>query len=351
MLLADPGSYAPGTLDLASDPVLRGYWLDLFRRHIRQTVALVARDYPDVPEMSARMRKAAARFVAHVDAVAADPVARFDTLSLCDARERCLRAAGVADPYRRTKDRESEAALRLLPALLAELDGLPEPLRLDALVRGIFAGNVFDLGSHATASLFAKGGAAFHDVRERLQPRPWRVDDLDAFRVRLQQGVSSALLFVDNAGSDVVLGMLPFARELLRQGAHVLLSANETPALNDVTHEELEAVLARAASLDALLAGALADGRLSRVSSGGGLPLLDLRQLSAPLQDAIDRRPPDLVVLEGMGRAIESNWRTRLRIDTLKIAMLKDESVARLLGGTLYDLVCRYEPAAERPGD
>jgi type II pantothenate kinase len=29
------------------------------------------------------------------------------------------------------------------------------------------------------------------------------------------------LMFVDNAGADVVLGMLPFARELLRMGAEV----------------------------------------------------------------------------------------------------------------------------------
>lgn len=29
------------------------------------------------------------------------------------------------------------------------------------------------------------------------------------------------MMFVDNAGADVVLGMLPFARELLRMGAEV----------------------------------------------------------------------------------------------------------------------------------
>lgn len=30
-----------------------------------------------------------------------------------------------------------------------------------------------------------------------------------------------ALLFVDNSGADVVLGMLPLARELLRRGTEV----------------------------------------------------------------------------------------------------------------------------------
>lgn len=32
-----------------------------------------------------------------------------------------------------------------------------------------------------------------------------------------------ALLFVDNSGADVVLGMLPLARELLRRGTEVSL--------------------------------------------------------------------------------------------------------------------------------
>ncbi len=43
----------------------------------------------------------------------------------------------------------------------------------------------------------------------------------------------------DNAGTDVVLGMVPLARELLRRGTNVVLSANSTPALNDITHPEL----------------------------------------------------------------------------------------------------------------
>lgn len=346
MLLADPGAYAPGSLDVCGDPALRRYWLGLFRRHIRTVVAHVAREHPEDPELHLRMEHAAARFLDHLEAVEVDPAARFDTLTLCAERERCLRAAGVADPFRRTKERENAAALTLLPALLSELDGLPVPDRLDALVRGIFAGNVFDLGSPATAELFAKGGTAFHDVRNRLRPRPWLVDDLDAFRLRFDRGVSRALVFVDNAGSDIVLGMLPFAREMLRRGTHVVLSANATPALNDVTHEELGSVLERAAAGDATLREGLREGRLETISSGGGLPLLDLRRLDPALVEMLARTPPDLVVLEGMGRAVESNWRARLHADALKVAMLKDESVARFLGGTLYDLVFRYEPAS-----
>lgn len=38
-------------------------------------------------------------------------------------------------------------------------------------------------------------------------------------------------MFVDNAGADVVLGMLPFARELLRMGAEVRSSMQQAGAL------------------------------------------------------------------------------------------------------------------------
>lgn len=346
VLLADRAAYVPGTLDICGDPSLRTYWLDLFRRHIASTAALVAREHAADPELVARMTNAASTFAAYVDALAKGRTeGPFDTLTLCAARERALRAAGVDDPFRRVKERESTAALALLPRVLAELDSLAEEDRLEALMRGIFAGNVFDLGSHATAALYEQDGIDFAAVRARLAPRPWLVDDLGALRERYESGIGCALLFVDNAGSDVVLGMLPFARECLRRGVRVVLSANRTPALNDVTHDELVGIVATAASLDDALGQAVSSGQLVLVTSGNGLPLLDLRALGPELVAEIERHPPDLVVLEGMGRAVESNWNARLRCDTLKIAMLKDDSVARRLGGSLYDLVLRFEPA------
>jgi hypothetical protein len=57
-----------------------------------------------------------------------------------------------------------------------------------------------------------------------------QVDDYDALRARWLGSKESkvppkphkrALLFVDNSGADVVLGMLPLARELLRRGTEV----------------------------------------------------------------------------------------------------------------------------------
>lgn len=48
-----------------------------------------------------------------------------------------------------------------------------------------------------------------------------------------------AALFADNSGFDIVLGVLPFVRELLLRKSKVILVANSRPSLNDVTYVEL----------------------------------------------------------------------------------------------------------------
>lgn len=54
------------------------------------------------------------------------------------------------------------------------------------------------------------------------------MDNFDGFKERMlgtgdikPTPHKRALLFVDNSGADVVLGMLPLARELLRRGTEV----------------------------------------------------------------------------------------------------------------------------------
>ena len=54
------------------------------------------------------------------------------------------------------------------------------------------------------------------------------MDDFDDFKERMLGAKNNkntrhkrALLFVDNSGADIVLGMLPLARELLRRGTEV----------------------------------------------------------------------------------------------------------------------------------
>ncbi|GFR47487.1 hypothetical protein Agub_g9216, partial [Astrephomene gubernaculifera] len=152
-----------------------------------------------------------------------------------------------------------------------------------------------------------------------------------------------AALFVDNAGPDVVLGMLPLARVLLGAGVQVVLLANRGLTLNDITASELSELLQRAAQSDPrdMLAPALTRGSLRVVSSGSDMPVIDLTQLS---QEAVDATADcDLVILEGMGRAIETNLHAAFTCDSLKLGLIKHPEVAALLGGRMYDCVCKYD--------
>lgn len=52
--------------------------------------------------------------------------------------------------------------------------------------------------------------------------RPWLIDNLNEWLVRMTgPAYSKVALFVDNSGADIVLGVIPFVRELLRQNTKV----------------------------------------------------------------------------------------------------------------------------------
>ena len=113
------------------------------------------------------------------------------------------------------------------------------------------------------AEVFSRDGMSFLASCQNLVPRPWVIDDLDTFKVKwskkpwkkvsfsfffctsthlipypsllMGQGTAcasdlltelffflcQAVIFVDNSGADIILGILPFARELLRRGTQV----------------------------------------------------------------------------------------------------------------------------------
>lgn len=71
----------------------------------------------------------------------------------------------------------------------------------------------------------------FYISRERMRMtviswnvavRPWLYDDFDDWLQQLnRQPYKSAFIFVDNSGVDIILGIFPFARLLLKHGTHV----------------------------------------------------------------------------------------------------------------------------------
>ncbi|KAI3436717.1 hypothetical protein D9Q98_006132 [Chlorella vulgaris] len=150
-------------------------------------------------------------------------------------------------------------------------------------------------------------------------------------------------MFVDNSGADILLGMLPLARELLRQGTIVIIAANTLPAINDITAAELEQLLPQICAADSVLCKGVSERRLQVVPSGSGLPVIDLSKVSAELAEAAQQA--DLIILEGMGRSIETNLGARFSCDAVNLGMIKHPEVASVLGGRLYDCVCQFRPA------
>jgi type II pantothenate kinase len=192
-------------------------------------------------------------------------------------------------------------------------------------------------------------------ARKNATRLSWKIDGFEEFAKKLSsnEGYKKAHIFVDNSGADIVLGVLPFVVELLRRGTEVVLVANALPALNDVTADELSSLLERAAeTCGGILKSALyGDDEETKtpplyvVSSGNGGPCIDLRRASRELIEA--SLNVDLVVLEGMGRAVHTNYNAEFTCDSLKLAMIKNARLAeRLCRGEMFDCVVRFDDKA-----
>jgi len=342
--LADPSNYVACPWNLTADAQGRRYWVDLFKRQLSIALDLGIAAAPDPASVRARAANCQLEFFSTFDAFAAKPASygRVDILILDRWRDSILRRHGFVDAYWNLKQRENAKALPLLPAVCHELDGLPESEQTHAVISGVLAGNIFDMGAESVARDFLAAGRDFHHTRQSLSPRPWLIDDLDAFAQRLSSGppYHKAVFFVDNAGSDFLLGAVPMIRWLARRGTRVVLAANSGPTLNDMTIDEVNSwwprIVAAEASIEPL--------PIERVGTGTTEPLIDLSQISPELNAAA--ADADLVILEGMGRGVESNLDAQFSCDALNVAMIKDQAVAARHGAKVLDCVCKFVRAA-----
>ncbi|KAJ6759997.1 hypothetical protein OIU79_024956 [Salix purpurea] len=318
-------------------------WIDLFLNSIPSFKKRAESD-TTVPDAPVRAEKFAQRYGDVLEDFKKDPESHGgppDCILLCRLREIILRELGFIDIFKRVKDEENAKAISLFKDVVQLNDAIKDDSkRLENLVRGIFAGNIFDLGSAELAEVFSKDGMSFLASCQNLVPRPWVIDDLDAFKVKWsKKSWKKVVIFVDNSGADIILGILPFARELLRHGTQVVLAANDMPSINDVTYTELIEIIAKLKDENGQLMG-VDTSNLLIANSGNDLPVIDLTRVSQML--AYLASDADLVVLEGMGRGIETNLYAQFKCDSLKIGMVKHPEVAQFLGGRLYDCVFKY---------
>lgn len=150
---------------------------------------------------------------------------------------------------------------------------------------GFCLGNMFDWGAQVVSDMLEKNKSfGLTEALECIQKRPWVIDHLDDWLDRMRQPLEMhnfkcCAIFADNSGVDVILGILPFAREMLRRGTRVVLCANREPALNDVTQKELVEVIERCCNECQIIKEAYETERLLIHSNGQSGPCLDFRQL------------------------------------------------------------------------
>lgn len=161
-------------------------------------------------------------------------------------------------------------------------------------------------------------------------------------------------IFADNSGFDVILGVLPLIVELLKSSEQtkVILCSNTSAAINDITHGELLLLIKKACSLNATLSECL-NSRLMLIDSGSTNPCLDMSRVNKDLADLVSANQLDLIVLEGMGRAVHTNLDATFTCSSLKAAVLKNKWLADRLGdkcvhnssstGDKFPIVFKYE--------
>ncbi|KAM6313061.1 4'-phosphopantetheine phosphatase [Podargus strigoides] len=347
-LLQDPSTYIPDTVDLTDDAMARRYWLTCFEEALDGVAKRAAASQPDSMDALERAEKFRQKYWNKLQTLRQQPFA-YGTLtvrSLLDTREHCLNEFNFPDPYSKVKQKENGIALKCFQSVIESLDSLGWEERQFALVKGLLAGNVFDWGAKAVSDVLeSEPQFGFEEAKSKLQERPWLEDSYSQWLERLKEGPphKCALIFADNSGIDIILGVFPFVRELLSRGTEVILACNSGPALNDVTYSESLIVTERIAAMDPVIQSALREEKLLLVQTGSSSPCLDLSRLDKGLAVLVRERKTDLVIIEGMGRAIHTNYYAALKCESLKLAVIKNSWLADRLGGKIFSVIFKYE--------
>ncbi|KAI9207464.1 fumble-domain-containing protein [Polychytrium aggregatum] len=344
--LEDINTYQPDTVTL-NDLESQQYWITLLDRNLADLVELVI-EWDNVGKEDAKERasKFEKMYREHLERLTKEPNSYgvLTIRSLLQLREQCLREMGFYDVFAGVKRVENATALRALPDLLKELDSLGDETLLLSLVHNVIAGNMYDWGAKSVHGMLKRGELDFQTAKSKVKYND-KFFQFNALKDQLlQQPYKKAIVFVDNSGADIILGMIPFARFLLSKGTSVILAANTLPAVNDITSNELRDIIEAVASFDRIISEAWNNEALLVVGNGNGSPCLDLGHINEKL--AVEAAGCDLVVLEGMGRAIHTNYHAKFKVDSLKIGVFKNPFIAEHLGASMYDALCVFTPAA-----
>ncbi|OMH81380.1 Pantothenate kinase 2 [Zancudomyces culisetae] len=301
-------------------------------------------------------------FSSRLDTLLHEPAAygKLTIRSILNLKEQCLQICGFRDLFFEIKQKETNDAIAVLPGLLSQLDQITDRRELvKTLLDRMIVGNMFDWGSTEISSLMVNHAMSFENAKskiiynQKLNNSDKLADKLAAHSSSSSHGdndsydhavYNQAVIFVDNAGADLVLGVIPFARFLLRCGTKVILAANSLPSVNDITCPELTDLVLKIAEFDSTFQKSIENGNLQVCPTGSQGPCLDLSRLDERL---VNRCPDaDFIVIVGMGRAIHTNYHATFNVDCLKVAVFKSRLAAGAMGVDLYTGLCKFTPAS-----
>uniref|UniRef100_A0A1I7ZER0 4'-phosphopantetheine phosphatase n=1 Tax=Steinernema glaseri TaxID=37863 RepID=A0A1I7ZER0_9BILA len=352
-LLTSYEEYIPDTVNLNDDVDARDYWISCMEKSVQKTLTKAVESDKQSPDAELRANLFKDRYLSHLKIIKEKSFAYgcCNVRNLLDLREQILNEQLFDDAFLCQKQIENELAVRELPNVLRIIDAIDNVRdRQIAVCKGILAGNVFDWGAkEAVKMMESSGGLSFSSALELIPERPWLVDELDDWLKSVSaKHYRCAAIFVDNSGGDVLLGVIPFARELLKMGTKVIIVCNWSPALNDVTYNELVALMPEICAGDPILAEAVKQEQLEIEHSGQGSPCLDLRRVNSKLCEKIKHEGVDLVVIEGMGRALHTNYYAEFECDSLKVAVIKTKWLADRLGGAVFSTIFKFQQGSLR---
>lgn len=238
--------YQPDTLQL-TDPTAQKYWIDVLERNLHSLVEL-AKEWTSDSENDGQNQDVQSRassfdtlFRGHLARLRDQPnmYGALTVRSLLNLREQCLHELGFPDIFSKVKAAENKSALHKLPGLLKKVDSLQSlEDKIELLIDNILAGNMFDWGSSQIVKLIKDGELSFEAAKEKTN-KPDKLNHTKKFIERIisknKPPLKKAVIFVDNSGADIVLGVIPFARFLVSLGMDVILAVNSHPAINDIT--------------------------------------------------------------------------------------------------------------------
>ena len=99
------------------------------------------------------------------------------------------------------------------------------------------------------------------------------------------------------------------------------------------------------AKTDPIIGKSLDIGLLKVLPTGGFSPCLDLNRINERL--VVESQDADLVIIEGMGRAIHTNLKCQMSCDLIKIAVFKNQFIAKQLGVESCQGMVIYEEAGK----